>query len=228
MVRATHYPKRWLPAGLIAAVALVALAVGVVAWALTRSDSTDTGATLARSLAAARSDPAVARQLPVQAMEIDSAAPAATLQEAATKATLIMHGRVTAVEFRAGNAGVSTLVTLRVGGVVKGERTLASSTITVVQPGGPVNYPDEHGVVTTQLLQSPADPILFPGTEVVLFLTADSDEQGAFWSAWPTTSQYRVVDGAVQALAGNPFASDVDGVSPDAFMDATRNAAASP
>lgn len=221
-----HHPKRWPRLARFAALVLAVAVISGVAWATLRGEPNGSGNALAETLAAAWRDPAVAQRLPVQALDVDSATPAPTLQEAAAKATLIVHGRVTGVEFKAGNPGVNTFVTLRVDDVLKGDDALASSDITVVQPGGPVNYPDEHGVVATQLLQFPADPILFPGAEAVLFLAPDSNEHGAFWSAWPTTSQYRVVDGVVQAVEGNPFASEVDGLSPDAFMDAVRHVTA--
>lgn len=38
-----------------------------------------------------------------------------------------------------------------------------------VRPGGPVNFPDEHGVVKTQLLQFPGDPSLITALDGNLY-----------------------------------------------------------
>lgn len=116
-------------------------------------------------------------------------------------------------------------MTFRVADVIEGDQSLTSAEVTVVQPGGPVNYPDEHGVVTTRLLQFPGDPIMFPGTEAVLFLRPDSNEAGAYWSAWPVTSQYRVENGRIAPVEGNPFASEVEGLPCAAFRQAVQRAA---
>lgn len=193
------------------AVGLGLLAVVVLAVALLRDSSAASGGDHDSLLAAMNADPAKAAALPRIELQFSHAAPAASLEEALAKATLAVRGEVQRVEFRKADPGVETLVTLKVAESLKGD---AKDIVTVVQPGGPVIYFDEHGDRTPQLLEFPGDTILFPGDEVVLFLVPNPNHAGAHWSAWPYTSQYRISGGAVTALDGNPFAADIAGMSP--------------
>jgi hypothetical protein len=112
-------------------------------------------------------------------------------------------------------------VTIAVSQVLKGQ---AGNTINVLQGGGLVPADDAawassdwHGVLIADI---DCAPLLLPDDSVFLFLTPW--RQGFEQESW--TGAYYVRGGTIQALPFNPFASQVNGLSPGEFATAITNA----
>jgi hypothetical protein len=170
--------------------------------------------------------PGAARGLERADLAISYATPPDTLRAALEKAEIAVTGTVTTAEFRLRSDGlVYTFVTLVVESAEKGP-TKPGESVTFMQSGGPVVHPSGHGGVEPQLLESKADPILLPGDRVsVLLVEVEYATPATLVPAWPFTSQYRLENGVVVPVAGNPFARDIEGLQEDEFADRLAQAA---
>ena len=136
---------------------------------------------------------------PVAEQTVSVANPAATLSDSIARATTIIEATVDSLEFR---ASADAVVHLTVTKSFKGDGRAA---IEVVLPDG--LFPDENwdpvlGVVA-------AIPMLYPGDRVVLFLGPSGLDDGRFVpQAW--TGTYRTLNGSLEGVVGNPFASQVE------------------
>jgi hypothetical protein len=121
------------------------------------------------------------RSLPV--IKIDTyQAPPQSFGAAATQATAVVHGAVRSVHFSADPNGNLPQMTASVDVIGVGRGTVARSTITVRQLGGPVAQPNGGGA----LVRLGGEELVLPGDEVVLMLA----------SVQPGGDAYRMVYGA--------------------------------
>ncbi len=121
--------------------------------------------------------------------------PAPSLGSAAGQASAIVHGGVQSVRFVADPNGnlPQMIATVAVRDVGKG--SVAGSTISVRQPGGPVAQPGGHGA----LVRLEEEELVLPGDEVVLLLTRSATSD----------PEYRAVYGAgIQFIRGGRFAGE--------------------
>ncbi len=138
-------------------------------------------------------------KLPAAAILASVSPPAGTLRDSSKMAALVVHGRVTHLDFRPEG---DTVATFDVDEFVKGA---AGRSISVHFPGGLQPWPDwDHPT----LAYLEAAPILMPNEEAMLFLNAPAAAGGPF-EPQMYTGVYRVTAGVVQPLEGNPFAGSV-------------------
>src|ERR1700674_1574850 len=132
--------------------------------------------------------------------------PQPSLSAAKAHAELILVGKVRAIRPTAFDG---TYVTLDIDGLMKGS---ASASVIIHQAGGLRPTPDWKGMFIAYALD---EPLLIPNDRAVLFLNRGStgtlEVQGF-------TGLYRSTGGRVSAVAGNPFAQDVDGRSEVDFI----------
>jgi hypothetical protein len=147
-------------------------------------------------------------------MLIDHLAPVQSLQAATANASIIVEGEV--VSLAPERRPTSTTVTIRVTGVIKGS---AASTMAIIQVGG--LEPDSSWSNKPTLVYDEADPLLMPGQSVILFLV-DSGQNDVPPVPEAFTGIYYLTSTGVQPLAGNPFGSEVAGMSVSAFIARLR------
>lgn len=131
-------------------------------------------------------------------IEASFADPPMATDEAARKATLIVEGQATKVEFRPGIIG-QTLVTFEISQTLKGTAKTGDE-ILVAFGGGPEPY---HGDVNRPVMAylGPA-PLLLPGDQAVLLLTP-STKDPAHYSALPFAGVFKVDGGRITTPAGS-------------------------
>ncbi|MEO8207581.1 MAG: hypothetical protein ABI598_01005 [Chloroflexota bacterium] len=149
-------------------------------------------------------DPRKLQRVEMLATPVD---PQPDLATAVATASTVVAARVDSIEFR---PSATSIVTMSVTQAAKGD---PAKTIRILQVGGPAPDPSS-GEGTLSFAES--DPLLLPGDEAVLFLEGpDSD---GIYSVQSFTGSYAIKAGHVTALAGNPFAGQVDSLSLDAFL----------
>ena len=159
---------------------------------------------------ASRQDP---HSLPVVQVET-YAVPPATLAQALAAASVVIEGRVSAVDFASNPSGGMPFATATVAVVRTLRGAAAPATVVVRQSGGPVAQGDGGG-----LAQFDVDPLLLPGDHDFLLLTAMG-----------TTGQFRTVPGSgvmnihvddtVSVDGGSPSAPAVNGRTADEVASA--------
>ncbi len=130
------------------------------------------------------------------------AAQVQTLAQAVAGAEYIVVGTATAIK---PTPFSGTAVTLTVTDMMKGPSV---KEVTIVQPGGLLPTSDWKGVIVAS---APTDPLLLPGQEALLFLTRVAGSTN--FSVQPVTGLYSITRGNVDAVLGNPFASELSGRS---------------
>lgn len=214
---------RHVASGAVLALALSVVAMGVTAAEPKQWTDTDVGLTDAQreqNYAAGRSefqaryeqwlaqfvgsgrDP---RALPKRELAAIYTPPKPDLATAVDAAELIVVGNTVSVRFE---ATTSALVTFAVEQVLKG---VAGPTVTIQQAGGPM--PDRAWGGGTLAIAANA-PLLLPGDRAILFLHRDT---GGTYYVQSFTGMYRIENGVTDALEGNPFLPEVDGL-PDKEM----------
>jgi hypothetical protein len=143
----------------------------------------------------------------------DYAPPLETLEASVNEAEVILVGTANTVSFE----GYYAFVVVDIEQTLKGS---VSKEITFVQGGGP--RPDPEWKRAT-LVEAPADPLLLPGDQAVLFLRYYPEP--GWYEAQPWTGQYRLnEDGTISANEFNPFRREVDGLILDEFLDLIETA----
>lgn len=136
-----------------------------------------------------------------------------SLSQAKADATLIMSGTVQSL--RPLTTGFGTDVTIAVSQVLKGQ---AGNTITIHQSSHLEPLDNWQSIV---IVDASNAPLLLPSDSVFLFLKS---EPGLYLYQESYTGTYYVRGGKIQALELNPFASQVNGLSPGDFATAIANA----
>jgi len=123
-----------------------------------------------------------------------------TSLDGATKAaTRVASGVVTGIAFEPYKA----IVTLKVEDAIKGGNV--GDSVTIVQSGGLWPEPDFK---TASLSIDEASPLLLPGDRAFVLLEPEPDRPGAYRTE-SVSGLYRVVDGRVEGVPGNPFGGTV-------------------
>jgi hypothetical protein len=141
-----------------------------------------------------------------------------TLSQAKGNATLVVSGTVQSLSPL--TTGFGTNVAITVTQVFKGQ---AGNSISVRQ-GSHLEPRDDASRLSSNwqgvlIVDVDCAPLLLPGESVFLFLKAW--QQGLVQESW--TGAYYVRDAKIQSLPFNPFASQVDGLSPGDFATAITN-----
>lgn len=134
---------------------------------------------------------------------------ASSIEEARAASDVVVVGTVISTTYEPDLDGLThSIATVRVESVAKGD---APATIQVLQVGGPA-WNEAGG----ELQQLEGDPLLLPGQDVMLVLTAGNVES-EFQTVYGA-GVYLITSGKVEAPHDSAVASQVDGLSLDAAL----------
>jgi hypothetical protein len=147
---------------------------------------------------------------------------AAKFSDAVAGATVVPTGTVTDIRTTPWSVGTlpESYVTVRVEALTKGS---APGTVVIHQLGGIVPSLDW---TRAEIEDADPAPVLLPGDRAMLLLRSDSRVSGDFVTEG-YTGEYLINNaGAVTAVPGNPFASQVAGMSISALQSLARTSVA--
>jgi len=146
------------------------------------------------------------------------APPLPSLSEALKTADLVIDGTVTKVVFTPS----ATIATIHISNLQKAS-SAATARLGIAQPTdvqvalGYSVEPDSS-YTTGRLIVPENEPVLLPGSHATLFLQVDASVSTPRFSIQSFTGSYEITpSGTIAPVSGNPFAAQVQGLTPDQF-----------